>query len=236
MQVDRQRLKERRLELGRSMRSVAQSAGVPLTTIKSLEVSGDCSYLTMNTLRLICDAVGLPMSGLLVGVRPPRADDGGPARQLVREVGAALFRYRDGISVDALAHALRCSADEVQIALVELDEALAGVGAMLHRTDSHVALAPAVAEILTPEVMRLAVEETATRPDLGVRDGVTIYQAMQGTRSAKGQRANADGLLRTGRLRNYGLLNEPEKETCPMLLSDEVRFSLMLDDRPGQTG
>lgn len=53
---------------------------------------------------------------------------------------------------------------------------------------------------------------------------------MTGTRSAKGQRANTGSLLRVGRMRNYGLLEEPDKESEPMVLSDDVRFSLMLDD------
>lgn len=49
-------------------------------------------------------------------------------------------------------------------------------------------------------------------------------------RSAKAQRANTHGFLRVGRMRNLGLLEEPEKESSPMRLSHDVRYSLMLDD------
>jgi hypothetical protein len=95
-------------------------------------------------------------------------------------------------------------------------------------------LVPA-AVALTPEALRAAVTETRTRPKLLASDATFVYGAMSESRSAKGQRVNANGVLRTGRLRNVGLLKEPEKETSPMLLSEEVRFSLMLDDRPGST-
>jgi hypothetical protein len=101
---------------------------------------------------------------------------------------------------------------------------------MLHEHDGRITIAPGPCELLTTQAVGSAVMKTSTRPHISAGDPALVYEAVKGARSAKSQRATVNGVLRTGRLRNAGLVCDPGKETQPMVVSEDVRFSLMLDD------
>ncbi len=203
-----------------------------MTVVRSLEATGNASALTLRTLDLIASVLALSVERLLVGDSAAEPQPAPAEAAPVSELGAALLENPRGLSRSALLEALGCSDFELASSLTALAQLLRPIGLDLRFGDNRVTLVAQTPTVLDKDTVRDAVRRSTARARVDSADALLAYQAMLGTRSAKAQRGDVFGRLRSAKLANAGILVEPEKETVPMMLGEDVLYSLMISEAP----
>lgn len=142
--------------------------------------------------------------------------------------------YTTGVltPLSAIADALDWPTDRVRRAVDHLDEELRRVGLRIHRLNSTVSLRQAV-DAVGPDALAGALRRHLARDGISLSEARMLHQLALGTR--KRTLSNAEtvalGVLGNAELISYGPAPDKSSE-APVLLTDDVRYSLMLDNTP----
>lgn len=223
MKIDPNVLRATRTKAGLTKRRLARAADVSITTITSLETTGDITHLTHGLIAKVAAALDVPVEELFT--QPDRESTPPAGSDLAGELGGALLDHRD-LPIDALAEITQDG--QLQAALDQVRATLNTIGIGLSITDGRVNLTPHPRTVLTDERIIAARVRTQRRRQIGPADARIVYKAMNGA-SEKTLRADPDGYARTGALINGGLLSLPGRPGDAPALTDDVGYSLLLD-------
>jgi transcriptional regulator with XRE-family HTH domain len=231
----RDRIRNRRLELGLSERDVAAHCGVSTAVIRSIEAARVDADLTLGQLAKVGAVLGLDLPELLdTHALQPEQEGPAPAGpdDDVAKLGSLLADIRVLVPVEGLADALNWDLTRTHTALERLDAALRPAGLRLHQLHHDVRIARTVTavdaqtleELWRIHLARRSLTITQARLLKALRDGVVPLASNKDTQK-----------VRLPELRNAGLIAAAAAEsgsTAKWELTDDVRFSLLLDELP----
>lgn len=224
-------LRARRAELGLSVRAIAAEAGLTGNGYVALEKGYGHDALSYGTVVRLARVLGLTLDEL-VADKPASNEEEDDAAAL----GVLLYSIGTLTPVGALTEVLDWPLDRLHRAEGELARRLEGVGARLRRSGARLAVVPA------NDAVDAKVLEAALRRHLG-RDHVKLTEARMLRHvehdDVPTQPSNPERVA-MGVLVNAGLVafGEPPTKTAeaPLVLSEDVRFSLMLEEDPNDEG
>jgi len=225
----------RRLELGCSQLTVAGRSGIAPSQLRSLEAGGPSEFLTLRDVARLAEVLGVNPLGLLetgdpVPPLPTDRDDG----TSVRRLGAILATAKAAVAVDALVAATGEAAAVVDQQLADLDRALRPVGQQVVRARGQgvVRLAADADVRLDAAAVRDLTRRTLGRLDLKGQPAKLLHQILTGSVTAKSILARPQGRITLGQLTRAGWVQPPTTYARPLEVTEEVRVSLVLDERP----
>lgn len=227
MIVDADRVRRRRAELGLTVRGLAKHLKVTGAVVTRLESGDNHPDLPLGLLVRLAEVLAVDLPTLLVQSRP--ACDAVPdADQDARTVGAALVADGTLVPLGALAEAFDWTLQRTEAAIEALEARLPDVGMRVHRLRDQVAVVRAVEPISRAALGQL------TRKHLH-RTAISLSEARIVFRLASGTPPRDPGnseRVAIGVLANAGLLEPDPAGAAEMRLSEDVRFSLLLDEAP----
>lgn len=231
----RDRIRRRRLELALSERDVASHWGVSTAVVRSVEAGRVDTELALGQLAKLADILGLDLHELLdTGHTPATSEAGadGLSAEDVPKVGALLADVRVLVPIDGLAEALGWDLERTHRALEVLDDTLRPAGLRVHRLHHDVRLARTVTATRDTELEALWRRHFAVR-SLNPAQANLLRQIRDGKTRLAGSKDTEK--VRLPELRNAGLIRPAPAETgttAKWELTDDVRFSLLLDELP----
>lgn len=224
MRLDTERLIRYRRGARISRRALAKACGQTLTTVASLEETGDAAHLPCSTVERLASALGVHVSDLLhVPAEEPPDSDGVDA-----EIGAALAAAGpDGLTTDALAVALAVTGAEVAEAVDRLRPALKPSGMTVSSTSGRLRLAPVSDGRVTDESLEAAENRARIRAAADREVVRTVYALLHDRCLADVVPNERKRRIDRGKLVNGGLI-EPTKDGKARL-TDDVLYSLLMD-------
>ncbi|MFC8502468.1 multiprotein-bridging factor 1 family protein [Pedococcus sp. NPDC057267] len=231
--LSRQRIRDRRLELGLSEREVAAHWGVSTAVVRSVENGSVATDLTLGQVAKLGAILGLDLTELLDTQHGPDAPSApASAADDAAVVGSLLADVRVLVPVEGLAEALGWNLDRARSALDNLDAGLRGVGMRIHRLHQDVRIARTVTTI-DPKTLegfwrihlaRRSITSAQARLLRLICDGVVDLGNTKDTHK-----------VRLPELRNAGLIEAADARTGASAgwePTEAVRFSLLLDELP----
>jgi transcriptional regulator with XRE-family HTH domain len=234
--LSRDRIRNRRLELGLSERDVAAHSGVSTAVIRSIEAGRVDADLTLGQLAKVGAILGLDLPEVLDTHALPQPAHESPAPggtdDDVAKVGSLLADIRVLVPVEGLTDALNWDLTRTHAALERLDAALRPAGLRVHRLHHDVRIARTVTTV-DPQALedmwrihlsRRSLTIAQVRLLKQIRDGVVPLASNKDTQK-----------VRLPELRNAGLIAAAAAEsgsTAKWELTDDVRFSLLLGELP----
>jgi hypothetical protein len=232
----RDRIRLRRLELALSERDVASHWGVSTAVVRSVEAGRVDTELTLGQLAKLADILGLDLHELLdTGNTTPATSEAGAdtlSAEDVAKVGALLADVRVLVPIDTLAEVLGWDLERTHDALAVLDERLRPAGLRVHRLHHDVRLARTVTATSDTELEALWRRHFAVR-SLHPAQANLLRQIRDGKTRLAGTKDTEK--VRLPELRNAGLIYPAAAQvgtTARWELTDDVRFSLLVDDLP----
>lgn len=222
MKINAERLTEARRRGHVSLRAVGRASGVTSFAVDRLEKTGDATNVAFGILEAIARASGLPLHDL---VCEPDAD---PEDADVQAVLAALLGSPHGIVMDALTDALNLDAGRVREIVDQLRTAVRPAGLAVSLVDDTVRLA-ALHHHVPVDRGRLAAatQRARGRRSTNHTEANIIRDVAHGTTDPGAVRSDGNRNLRTNSLIRSEILTEIAGR---IELSDDARFSLMLDE------
>ncbi len=210
-------LRYRRVELGLSQRRLGAAVGVNGMTIQRLEDGSDTNDFPLGLVRSLAGVLAVEVAALLGGEPPTRSGEEAD----VQVVGRLISAHERPLPRHHLIEALEWDHDRLDTALTGLREALAATGQALQESTAGLDLR--AAHDPGPVDERLAASVAA---DIGLssQERRLLRQAVAGPLSHERQSVPAQQA--TANLRRLGLLVDAGDAH---ILSDDARFSLMLD-------
>ena len=230
--LDGQRIRARRQELGISERQLAArlGAGASQAIVRGIERGLDQAAITVGEVARLARVLALDVSELLLPATTAPPDGPNTQEQFldqaVKRVGVILFELPRLVPLQTLAAALELTLDETEQAVGRLDLVVRPAGLRVHRLFDQVGLRPVASAVPAAQL------EAACRADLA-RRGLSITQSLLLRDIVAGRRTrqltNAQTVA-AGELANAGILTR--LPSGGVELSDEARFSLLLDEGP----
>lgn len=228
--LDTTRIRNRRHELGLSIRSVAAQVGVVGAVIRTIEAGGNHHDVPLGVLSRLADALCLDMATIFAATppsEPPTTIDDD-----VAALGSVLHSTGVLTSASVLCDVLGWRRDRLDSALDALDNQLRRAGLRLNRNPQGFGITRAV------EATDGATITRAIRAHIA-RDGLNLTEASMLARLTRGDipkdpsnpESVAIAVLIKGELLDHGTPPTPTAQ-APLELSDAVRFSLLLDEEP----
>ena len=223
--LDAEVIKARRVDLGFSCEQLGARVGLTGHQIRNLEATRAATrWLTFQTVLLLAEALALPVRDIVAGpAGPPDGTD-----DTVRKIGAALAETDRPLTVETLCLGLGVDLQSIHDALNTLDSQLRPAGITVLRTAEGLRLGPAAP---TPtdgmgdlRWVALLREELPTDLTAVIADVINGVQPQLHPNSPKHRRVL--------RLIHAGILTQKPGSDVPDGFSDDVAFSLRLDDRP----
>jgi transcriptional regulator with XRE-family HTH domain len=222
-------LRRRRAELGISLRAIADQVGIGAPAYAVLENGHGHANLELGVVVRLARTLGLDIGDLVLtedGSHTERTEPGDDAAALGALLSATAALTQSG----ALCEALGWPLERLQAAKSVLEQRLAGVGMTFQRQSAAVKIVTAadkadrdaVARALRKHLARDHVSVIEARMLRAVELGAVPKQPTNPERVALGVLVNAElvGFAESG----------GRHREAPMVLADDVRFSLMLDD------
>lgn len=220
-------MRRRRAELGISLRMLADQIGVTAPTYTAIENGHRHAELELGVLLRLSRALGVAVSDLVIGEEQPA--DADEVSDDAAELGAVLALSDTLTPAGSLCEILGWTLDRLRAARRVLERRLAGVGMGLQFTNSAVKIVTAVgvadeatvAKTMRKHLARNHVSLIEARMLLAVERGQVPNQPTNSERVALGVLVNAA-------LVGFEAPKSSKREAA-MVLSDDVRFSLMVD-------
>jgi len=167
-------MRKRRMELGISIRALANLAGVTGSTIARLEDSGDPSQLSVQTLMKIIRNLAVDLSDV---VDSDLQSSPYSIMTTVEELGQLLHNHKKAIPRSHIAECMDLTLNEVDSALLKLDELLRFTGLRIHQASTGVAI---VAAATSPRLSKAkeAAHRTRSFRVLNAGDLLLLYRIM----------------------------------------------------------
>lgn len=227
-------MRRRRAELGLSVRSVANQLGVSGIVVTGLETGSNHQDLPLGLVARLAAILGLDTADLFR--RDEEAASGDALESDVAAVGGLLFEAGIVTPTSALRRALGWNPRRLRIALDQLDGRLRAVGMRLSRQDDRSRIVRDVTATSPSEVAAL-IRSHITRDGLNRAEASILFRIEEGR--APREPSNPEAVA-IGTLLNAGLIEVGKAPTGtserPLVLSDVVRFSLMLDGMAQESG
>lgn len=224
-------VRRRRAELGLSIRAISAQVGLSTTSYTMIENGHGHEVVTLDTVLRLARALGTTVDGLMVGAgaeaKDIDEDDDDPAR-----LGAVLFAVGKLTPVGTLLEVLDWSLDRLHQAEGRLAQTLGTCGMALRRNGNQLAITGAVDAVDTG-TLEAAVRRHLHRDHLSVTEARLLRQVEHGdvpTQPSNPERVAMQTLVNAGLVM---FASPAAKNTeAPMVLSDDVRYSLLLDEDP----
>jgi transcriptional regulator with XRE-family HTH domain len=234
--IDYALVRRRRAELGLSIRQVAALIGTTGPGYVALENGGGNPDIGLDAASRLASALGLSLDQLVRSQRigPEHADDEPSLSGDVAALGALLSATGTLTPVGALCEVLDWPLDRFRAAENALSERLAAVGMVLRRSHARLAIERAAGAV-DDEQLAKAVRRHLGRVHLSLTEARLLRHVEHG--DVPTQPSNPEQVA-LGVLVNAGLVAPgpaPSKTAeAPLELTDDVRFSLMLEEPEGQ--
>lgn len=224
-------VRERRLELGMSERSLTAKlgAGFSQTIVRAIEAGKNQGHLTLDEVARLAAVLDLPITRLLATdtADNPTPRPAGPTTQTehldraVKRISAALLEVGRGVAGQALAELAGIDLTELTDVLDQLDARLRPAGLCVHQVHGDSLIRAVDGTLNRDEVREVWRRHLARR-------GLNIGQAKLVHRAARGEAAKLRGndeLARGGALVVAGIL--VRTAAGGYVLSPDTAFSLM---------
>ena len=212
MKINGTRLRQRRMELGLTSRSLAQEARVSSALIARLEDTGDASALVVSTLSAILDALSLSLIDVLEQPSVPDADEAA-----VRAIGSFLASQTKGAPLAVIANTLDLLLADAERATAVLEDGLRSVGMRLRRSSNGIRLVPAArAEVGTDTPSARA----KYLSNLNNGDLALLYRIFTTETALHGIAQSANVTMSLQKLEGAGLIDMPTNE--PIRLTERA--------------
>jgi transcriptional regulator with XRE-family HTH domain len=231
-QLDTALIRHRRAELGLSVRAVASVLGVTGTRYTAIESGLGNLGIDLGTLVRLRDSLGLSVAELIASTTDSSDEVAADVAVDVKTLGALLLTLGELTLVGTLMEVLGWSLERLRAAEAALSEQLEAVGMRINRSNARLAIVPADSAV-DAAARRRAVRQGMARNHVGLTEARVLRHVLAGNvptqpsnpeRVAQGVLVNA-GLVAPG----PALHAQVEK---PLVLSDDARFSLMLNEDP----
>jgi hypothetical protein len=228
-------LRHRRTELGFSIRAVAEAIGITGPAYTAIEGGFGHAELPLVTVVRLGALLGLGLDQLVESAgdapaTPPTADTDALAAD-ASALGAVLFATRTLTPVGTLCEVHGWSLERLHAAERALEHELSHVGIALCRQNARLNLARA-AQAVDDKVLQRALRMHLGRDHLSVIEARLLHHIEHG--DVPTQPSNPERVA-LGMLTNAGLvITTPgrAKGEAPLVLAEDVCFSLMLDEDP----
>lgn len=230
MKLDIDLIARRQRELSLSRRAVATAMNVSLTRLTNLLEGKYQGSFTLSEVGRLADALACRPEDLLAREPDPADTSPGTDPDCVATVAALLQAAQGSVGVATLAKAVGTDLAGIESALAELEPALNGIGLALRRNTNDGSLS-ITAAIVSDERLQVVLRGEQARHDLSTNAAGLLYRIMTQRVTPRSVESNNDRRAQFGRLVNAGYITEPTRKTLPVALSDDVRESLLLDDR-----
>lgn len=220
MNIDKEALRARRLQLGIPKRELAKAAGVSLTVITRLEETGDASPLQVQTLMAILRSLSVDLVD--VTHHSPKEDlEEGTFN--ISELGQLLHGYGRAMPISHIAECLGISLEEVDSAIQELDSNLRAVGLRLNHASTGIHIVPSAG---SPKVRQAteAARRTRSFEVLNHGDLSLLYRAMKDRLPANVVAGRNNGNVSLHKLENADLIRVESGGS--LVLTDRALVSL----------
>ena len=220
-------VRRRRAELGLSTRAVGAALGTSGSVVVRIESGDNHPDLTLGVITQLADLLGVNVADLFASSHTQdRADT---STDDVRALGSLLFAAESNTPAAALRDALGWTQVRTKATLTELATRLQDVGLLLSSV--------AYRHRIVRDATAANDEELASLVRAHVtRDGLNLTEASMLARIARGDAPRDPSNPETVAIRtlvNAGLVTLGQRPTStaevPLILSDEVRFSLLTD-------
>lgn len=232
--LDSDLIRARRLELGLSERTVAKHLGVGASqsVLRGIEAGTNHEDLPLGDLNRLADILGLELHQLLTPPGNQAAESAGPPTReewlghTVAQIGALLYDVDQLIPIEALTSTTGHTLEQIQDVLDELDADLRQVGLMVHRLANSVKISRTI-DAVSRDTLQRTWRQHVARRGLDIGQVFLLHQTYTGRRS----KTLSNDQVTMNQLVNTGILHRTASGGTD--LSPDVRFSLLLDDEPG---
>ncbi len=212
MKINGMRLRQRRMELGLTSRSLAQEARVSSAVIARLEDTGDASVLVVSTISAILHALGLSLIDVVEEPPVPDAEE-----EVIRAIGRFLASQTKGAPLAVIADTMDLRLADAERATVVLEERLRSVGLCLRRSSNGIRLVPATrAEVGTDTPSARA----KYLSNLNNGDLALLYRIFTTETALHGIAQSANVMMSLQKLEGAGLIEIPTNE--PIRLTERA--------------
>lgn len=237
MILDGSFIRRRRAELGLSVREVAKHLRVSGPVVSAIEAGTNHDDVSLAHLLRLARVLAVESTTLFAAEAASRPPDG-PAKVPeaaeadAATVGALLDAAGILTPLDALRDALGWPASRLRNALELLEERLPSVGLRLHRLHSDVRIVRAAEPVPTTALAEV-IRKHLNRDGLSLSEGRVLYRYVCGNPPTEPSHAET---VATGTLTNAALVVPAAVDPNTLVVADEVRFSLLLNDQPAPVG
>lgn len=235
MRLDSERIAVRRRELGLSQREVARQVGGGNSLVFHLEGDAPHGDLTLRELERLGEALAMDLKDLIAGdpEGAPSRDAGTWGPSLVPELGALLLRVGGRVPLSALAETLECPREQLAAALERLDACLRPCGLQVHLHDATAHLVPMASSDIPASRLTDAMRKADARAHQKASRIRLAYRVFATETTAKKVAVTNPGKVTLGELVNSGIVVRPPNDGGALSLSEDVRYSLLLDEPIG---
>lgn len=233
--LDPATVRSRRMRLGYTESRLAGLCGVSSTVIRGIERGGPQDDLSLRFVAVLADKLKAPVHELLTDQHrptvptPARNDDG-------RTLGALLLAVGERVPAEAICEVLDWDFARLDDATIALAQLLEAAGGIIVEADGTLAIADDVCPI-HPDDIQAAARAAFARRNPRIDELRTVLRTVRGAGRRLEDVDTPHGRL-VSRLRTVGLLvsSETSDRSCSdvPLLSQAVRYSLLLDDDPAE--
>lgn len=225
-------VRRRRAELGMSARAMGDLLGIPSISYTAIENGHGTDRLELRLLVRLSRALGVSLDELVTAPdvdraeapNEPTADNDGAA------LGALLFAVGSQVPSGAICEALGWDFERLRVATEYLERALTSCVLVLRRTNARLQIARGESAV-DPGALKITIRRQLGREQVSLSEARMLRRVEQ---SALPQQPSNPETVTLGILVNSELVSfgeNPTKQTeAPMVLSDDVRYSLFLDE------
>ena len=224
-------LRRRRAELGLTAKALADALGILPATYMFLENTGG-KTLDLRLVVRLARILGVSLDSLVTPAVLDEAPDVPTVDDDAKALGSLLYSAETLIPIGALCDALDWPLDRLHAAEERLGAQLEACGLRLRRSNARLAITRDPDPVDTTS-LKTAIRRHLGRHNVGRRE-LRLLRRIEQERVPKAT-SNPDivalGVLVNAELVTFETSGAPRSET-PMTLSEDVRFSLMLDKEP----
>ena len=231
-------VRHRRLQLGLTESYLGSLCGVSSSVIRRLESGWPQDDLSARFVTLLAEQLGTTVADLLADDHrdlddtiPDTADDDD-----ARRIGALLLAVGEPVPTDAICTVLGLDLDQLDDAIAQLNSILDDAGGIIVDTGATLSIADDMSDI-DRDLVGDAMAATFARRRPNLPELRAIHELLHGKIVRREDLDTATGRT-LARLRRIGALANADHpagvKSDPPTLSEDVRYSLMLDETPDQ--
>jgi transcriptional regulator with XRE-family HTH domain len=232
MRLNSDLVRDRRRELLLSQRALGELVRQSAAAVHRIERGDLMEEFTLREVQRLGDALQVDPICLFVSESPPDPQSDWPPQsrsEILALLGSCLARESDPIPVDALAELFDLSRSMVLSLVDDLDAGLRPLGLRAHLAADSVRIISDGAGAVPKSRLRVLRRRIANRRRLDIHHASLLRAGLVGT-TAKKIVATNNGMASFGTLLGADLLTDSGRDSQPVCLAKDARFSLLVDD------